>query len=75
MSGVTLRSGRFRSEREADWKRLDSLLKRVEGGGARALSDEELLAIPRLPFGGYRERGPDGSPDRDRSDPPDPPGR
>ncbi|MEP7210839.1 MAG: stage II sporulation protein M, partial [Alphaproteobacteria bacterium] len=46
--GLVLRSNRFRLEREADWRRLDALLRRVEGRGAGGLSDDELLAIPRL---------------------------
>jgi uncharacterized membrane protein SpoIIM required for sporulation len=45
---LTLRSNRFRQEREADWRRLDGLLKRVESRGVAGLSDDELLAIPRL---------------------------
>jgi uncharacterized membrane protein SpoIIM required for sporulation len=47
-TGLVLRSNRFRIEREADWRRLDALLRRVEGRGAGGLSDDELLAIPRL---------------------------
>jgi uncharacterized membrane protein SpoIIM required for sporulation len=48
MTEIVLRSGRFRQEREADWRRLEGLLQRVEGGGAGALSEEELLALPKL---------------------------
>ena len=49
MSGpAVLRSQRFRSEREGDWKRLERLLGKVEGSSAGALSDEELLALPVL---------------------------
>ena len=48
MSQVVLRSGRFRLEREADWKRLESLLDRIERGGAGSLSDDELLSVPKL---------------------------
>lgn len=43
-----LRSARFRTEREAGWRRLERLLDRAEGQGPAALSDEELLAIPAL---------------------------
>ncbi len=43
-----LPSARFRSEREADWRRLEALLARVEKRSAAALSDEELLALPTL---------------------------
>ena len=48
MTQIVLRSGRFRLEREADWKRLEDLLNRIERGGAGSLSDDELLAMPRL---------------------------
>ena len=33
-----IRSSRFRSERESDWKRLESIVARCEAGGARSLS-------------------------------------
>ncbi len=33
-----IRSSRFRSERETDWKRLESIVARCEAGGARTLS-------------------------------------
>ncbi|HEY7799365.1 MAG TPA: stage II sporulation protein M [Hyphomonadaceae bacterium] len=45
---IVLRSGRFRMEREADWKRLEGLLNRVERGGPRALNDDELIEMPKL---------------------------
>lgn len=45
---AALRSDRFRLEREADWKRLDAILKRMEAGRTRALSDEDLLTLPAL---------------------------
>jgi uncharacterized membrane protein SpoIIM required for sporulation len=45
---IVLRSGRFRLEREADWKRLEGLLNKVERGGARALTDDELISVPKL---------------------------
>lgn len=48
MSEIVLRSGRFRKEREADWKRLETLLQRVERGGPSALQDDELLEMPKL---------------------------
>jgi uncharacterized membrane protein SpoIIM required for sporulation len=48
MKDLQLKSRRFRAEREADWRRLDSLLQKVEGGSAARLTDEELLAIPVL---------------------------
>ena len=48
MSELQLKSTRFREEREAGWRRLESLLAKVEKGSAAALSDEDLLAIPVL---------------------------
>ena len=48
MAELRLKSSRFRAEREADWRRLESLLNRAEGGAARALSDDDLIAIPVL---------------------------
>lgn len=45
---LRLKSQRFRQEREADWKRLERLMDRVETRSAAVLSDEELLAIPAL---------------------------
>lgn len=43
-----LKSYRFREEREADWHKLDALLQRAERKGVRKLSDEDMLALPRL---------------------------
>jgi uncharacterized membrane protein SpoIIM required for sporulation len=48
MPELKLKSYRFRAEREADWRRLETLLSRVESGGARALTEEQLLAVPVL---------------------------
>ncbi len=48
MSELQLKSTRFREEREAGWRRLESLLAKVEKGSAAELSDEDLLAIPVL---------------------------
>lgn len=49
MSGqLTLKSHRFRSEREASWKELETILKAIEGRGLRSLSDEQIVALPRL---------------------------
>ena len=48
MNGLDLRSGRFRTERETDWRRLEALLKRAERGRAGRLSDDELLELPQL---------------------------
>jgi uncharacterized membrane protein SpoIIM required for sporulation len=43
-----LKSARFRREREDDWRRLETLLKRLETQPLRKLSDEDLLALPVL---------------------------
>ena len=45
---LTLRSSRFRDERESEWAELEQLLSRVEGGSVRRLSDEDLLKLPQL---------------------------
>jgi len=44
----TLRSLRFRKEREETWRRLEALLDRAERSAPRSLTDEEMLAIPQL---------------------------
>jgi len=43
-----LKSHRFRAEREADWKTLERLLAKAEGGHARRLTAAELMQIPLL---------------------------
>jgi uncharacterized membrane protein SpoIIM required for sporulation len=48
MAELKLKSSRFRAEREADWARLEQLLSRAETRSARALSDDELIAMPVL---------------------------
>jgi uncharacterized membrane protein SpoIIM required for sporulation len=48
MAELQLKSHRFRAEREADWRRLETLLSRVEKGGARKLSRDELVEMPVL---------------------------
>ncbi len=45
---ASLRSDRFRLEREGEWTRLEFILKRMEQGRVRSLSDEDLLALPAL---------------------------
>jgi uncharacterized membrane protein SpoIIM required for sporulation len=45
---LKLKSHRFRREREGDWRRLEALLKRLEGGSIRSLSDQEIIALPVL---------------------------
>lgn len=44
----TLRSQRFRREREADWARLERLMDKAEKGSVGKLTDEEILAVPVL---------------------------
>jgi uncharacterized membrane protein SpoIIM required for sporulation len=48
MSELVLKSSRFRAEREADWRRLESLLDRLERGSPRRLTTSEILEIPVL---------------------------
>ncbi|MBX7248240.1 MAG: stage II sporulation protein M [Caulobacteraceae bacterium] len=48
MAELKLKSQRFREQREADWRRLEQLMDKVEKGSARALTDDELLAVPVL---------------------------
>jgi uncharacterized membrane protein SpoIIM required for sporulation len=48
MMELTLKSHRFRMEREADWKRLERLLDRYERGSRSSLTDDEVIAIPVL---------------------------
>lgn len=43
-----LKSYRFREEREGDWRKLDLILKRAENSGVKALSDEDMMALPHL---------------------------
>jgi uncharacterized membrane protein SpoIIM required for sporulation len=43
-----LKSQRFRQEREADWRRLERLITKVEKGSAADLSDDDILAAPVL---------------------------
>ena len=48
MSELILKSQRFRAEREADWKRLESLLALLEAGRRRSLSLDDVIALPVL---------------------------
>ena len=41
-------ASRFRAAHEADWARLDAILKRIEKRSIGAVSDEDLLALPLL---------------------------
>lgn len=45
---LTLRSGRFRAERQGDWRKLEALLDMAEKRGPRSLTDADLLALPGL---------------------------
>ena len=45
---AALRSDRFRLEREDDWQRLEEIIKRMEKGRLRRISDEDLLELPAL---------------------------
>ena len=47
-SGLVLKSQRFRSEREADWKKLERLLGLLEAGKRSQLSDDDIIALPVL---------------------------
>ncbi|MEM7780870.1 MAG: stage II sporulation protein M [Pseudomonadota bacterium] len=48
IESAALRSDRFRLEREGDWRRLEDIVTRMEGGGLRRVDDEDLLALPTL---------------------------
>ena len=45
---ITLKSHRFRTEREQSWRELELILKAIEGRGMKSLSDEQIVALPRL---------------------------
>lgn len=45
---LQLKSHRFREEREADWRRLEALLRKVEQGSVARLSYDEMVALPAL---------------------------
>jgi uncharacterized membrane protein SpoIIM required for sporulation len=45
---LTLKSHRFRKEREAEWRKLEEILARAEASSAAALSDDEIIALPVL---------------------------
>jgi uncharacterized membrane protein SpoIIM required for sporulation len=48
IESAALRSDRFRLEREGEWRRLEDIIKRMEGGGLRRIADDDLLALPTL---------------------------
>ena len=48
IEAAALRSDRFRQEREGDWKRLETIVRRMESGRTRGLSDQDVLDLPVL---------------------------
>ncbi|MFN4095726.1 MAG: stage II sporulation protein M [Sphingomonas sp.] len=48
MSSTVFGVSQFRAEREADWKRLETLLDLIEKKSPRRLSTEDLFELPRL---------------------------
>ena len=48
IEAATLRSDRFRLQREGEWKRLDAILTALEKGKLRKLSDDDVLELPAL---------------------------
>jgi uncharacterized membrane protein SpoIIM required for sporulation len=45
---LQLKSHRFRIEREGDWRKLEALLKRAEGGSIRRLNADEIISLTVL---------------------------
>ncbi|HEU0133411.1 MAG TPA: stage II sporulation protein M [Allosphingosinicella sp.] len=45
---VVVNASRFRAAHEADWERLDRLVTRMEKRSIKALSDDDILALPLL---------------------------
>ena len=48
IESAALRSDRFRLEREGEWKRLETILVRMEKGGLKRIADDDLMALPAL---------------------------
>lgn len=48
IEAASLRSDRFRLEREVDWQRLDAIVTALEKGRPRRISDEDLIELPVL---------------------------
>ena len=48
IEAASLRSDRFRLERETDWRRLDEIVTCLEKNRLRRISDDDLLALPVL---------------------------
>jgi len=48
IEAAALRSDRFRQAREPDWQRLDMIVRQLEAGRLRRLSDADVLDLPVL---------------------------
>ena len=48
IASAALRSDRFRLEREGEWRRLEEIVRQMERGGLKRISDDDLLALPAL---------------------------
>ena len=48
IEAASLRSDKFRLEREVDWQRLDLIVTALEKGRPKRISDEDLLDLPVL---------------------------
>jgi len=48
IAAASLRSDRFRLERETDWRRLEAIVLALEKNRLRSISDDDLLALPVL---------------------------
>jgi uncharacterized membrane protein SpoIIM required for sporulation len=48
VEAASLRSDRFRLERETDWRRLEAIVEALEKNRLRRISDDDLLALPVL---------------------------
>lgn len=48
VEAASLRSDRFRLERETDWRRLEGIVEALEKDRLRRISDDDLLALPVL---------------------------
>lgn len=48
VEAAALRSDRFRLSRQADWERLERIVKAMEAGKLRRLSDDDVLELPTL---------------------------
>ena len=48
IEAASLRSDRFRLEREVDWQRLEQIVSALEANAPRRISDDDLLELPVL---------------------------